>query len=57
VVDLLADAAGPIAIPAAVLELLRAAPLIDRHNDLPWELRQGKDPLAKGRAAGRGLGG
>jgi microsomal dipeptidase-like Zn-dependent dipeptidase len=27
-----------------VLDLLRAAPLIDGHNDLLWELRQGKDP-------------
>jgi membrane dipeptidase len=27
-----------------VLELLRAAPLIDGHNDLLWELRQGRDP-------------
>jgi membrane dipeptidase len=28
----------------AVLGLLRAAPLIDGHNDLLWELRQGRDP-------------
>jgi len=28
----------------AVIDLLRAAPLIDGHNDLLWELRQGKDP-------------
>jgi membrane dipeptidase len=27
-----------------VLDLLRAAPLIDGHNDLLWELRQGRDP-------------
>jgi membrane dipeptidase len=27
-----------------VLDLPRAAPLIDGHNDLLWELRQGKDP-------------
>jgi membrane dipeptidase len=27
-----------------VLVLLRAAPLIDGHNDLLWELRQGRDP-------------
>jgi membrane dipeptidase len=26
-----------------VLDLLRAAPLIDGHNDLLWELRQGRD--------------
>jgi hypothetical protein len=30
--------------PTAVLDLLRAAPLIDGHNDLLWELRQGRDP-------------
>jgi membrane dipeptidase len=28
-----------------VLDLLRAAPLIDGHNDLLWELRQGRDPV------------
>jgi len=27
-----------------VLDLLRASPLIDGHNDLLWELRQGRDP-------------
>jgi membrane dipeptidase len=27
-----------------VIDLLRAAPLIDGHNDLLWELRQGRDP-------------
>jgi membrane dipeptidase len=27
-----------------VIDLLRAAPLIDGHNDLLWELRQGCDP-------------
>jgi membrane dipeptidase len=27
-----------------VLDLLRVAPLIDGHNDLLWELRQGRDP-------------
>jgi membrane dipeptidase len=27
-----------------VLDLLLAAPLIDGHNDLLWELRQGRDP-------------
>ena len=27
-----------------MLDLLRAAPLIDGHNDLLWELRQGRDP-------------
>jgi len=27
-----------------VLDLLRAAPLTDGHNDLLWELRQGRDP-------------
>jgi membrane dipeptidase len=27
-----------------VLDLLRAVPLIDGHNDLLWELRQGRDP-------------
>jgi membrane dipeptidase len=27
-----------------VLDLLRSAPLIDGHNDLLWELRQGRDP-------------
>jgi membrane dipeptidase len=27
-----------------VLDLLRLAPLIDGHNDLLWELRQGRDP-------------
>jgi membrane dipeptidase len=27
-----------------VLDLLRAAPLIDGHNDLLWEVRQGRDP-------------
>jgi membrane dipeptidase len=27
-----------------VLDLLRATPLIDGHNDLLWELRQGRDP-------------
>jgi membrane dipeptidase len=27
-----------------VLDLLRAAPLIDGHNDLLWELRQGREP-------------
>jgi membrane dipeptidase len=27
-----------------VLDLIRAAPLIDGHNDLLWELRQGRDP-------------
>jgi membrane dipeptidase len=27
-----------------VLDLLRAAPLIDGHNDLLWELRRGRDP-------------
>jgi membrane dipeptidase len=27
-----------------VLDLLRTAPLIDGHNDLLWELRQGRDP-------------
>jgi membrane dipeptidase len=27
-----------------VLDLLRAAPVIDGHNDLLWELRQGRDP-------------
>jgi membrane dipeptidase len=27
-----------------VLDLLHAAPLIDGHNDLLWELRQGRDP-------------
>jgi membrane dipeptidase len=27
-----------------VLDLLRAAPLIDGHNDLLWELREGRDP-------------
>jgi membrane dipeptidase len=35
--------AGPVA-STAVLDLLRAAPLIDGHNDLLWELRQGRDP-------------
>ena len=28
----------------ALLDLLRAAPLVDGHNDLLWELRQGRDP-------------
>ena len=27
-----------------MLDHLRAAPLIDGHNDLLWELRQGRDP-------------
>jgi membrane dipeptidase len=27
-----------------VIDLLRGAPLIDGHNDLLWELRQGRDP-------------
>jgi membrane dipeptidase len=27
-----------------VLDLLRATPLIDGHNDLLWQLRQGRDP-------------
>jgi len=27
-----------------MLDLRRAAPLIDGHNDLLWELRQGRDP-------------
>ncbi len=27
-----------------MLDLIRAAPLIDGHNDLLWELRQGRDP-------------
>jgi membrane dipeptidase len=34
----------PVSIQTAVLNLLRAAPLIDGHNDLLWELRQGRDP-------------
>jgi hypothetical protein len=30
--------------PTAVLDLLRAAPLIEGDYDLLWELRQGRDP-------------
>jgi membrane dipeptidase len=46
-----------------VLDLLRAAPLIDGHNDLLWELRQGRDPADPGlmtdlpRMAAGGVGG
>jgi membrane dipeptidase len=46
-----------------VLDLLRAAPLIDGHNDLLWELRQGRDPADPTlmtdlpRMAGGGVGG
>jgi membrane dipeptidase len=34
----------PASIRPTVLDLLRVAPLIDGHNDLLWELRQGRDP-------------
>jgi membrane dipeptidase len=36
--------AHPIVNRPAVLDLLRGAPLIGGHNDLLWELRQGRDP-------------
>ena len=33
-------AAAPAAIPARLDAVLKKAPVIDGHNDLPWEMRQ-----------------
>ena len=47
-------AAQPVdpAVQARIDRLLRKTPLIDGHNDLPWELRQSRGSSVAGLASG-----